>query len=122
MRLVDPRLLHRARAVRRLLALDVALGVGTAILILAQATLLARIVARGVAGEAAGPLAGALALLALAFVPRGVLAWALEVAGHRTAATVLSELRLELAERRLRHSASPSDGAQSGELAAAAVQ
>ena len=46
MRALDPRLVRRARAVRALVGLDVALGIAAAFLTLAQATLLARIVAR----------------------------------------------------------------------------
>src|SRR4051812_33068019 len=122
MRVVDPRLLQRARAARRLLLLDVALGVGTALLVLLQAALLAAVVARGFDGASAGALAGDLVLLALAFAGRGVLAWGFEVAGRAAATSVLSELRLSLAEHRLRHAPAAQDGASSGELAAAAVQ
>jgi hypothetical protein len=43
MRTFHPRLLERAGAVRRLLATDVVIGVGTALLVLLQAVLLARI-------------------------------------------------------------------------------
>ena len=47
---LDGRLLRRARAARRLLGTDVALGLGTAFLVLLQATLIADVVARAFAG------------------------------------------------------------------------
>ena len=51
-----------------------------------------------------------------------MLAWAFELAGRRGAIGVLSQLRLELVERRLRHEPQALDGAESAELAAVAVQ
>jgi thiol reductant ABC exporter CydD subunit len=121
-RAVDPRLLRRARAARLLLAGDVALGLGTALLVLLQATLLADVVARGFHGASPAAVSGALVLLALAFAGRGVLAWAFEAAGVRAASKVLSELRLALVERRLRAQPVATDGVEAGEIAAAAVQ
>ena len=47
---IDPRLMHRARAVRVLLAADASLGAAAALLVLAQAVLLARVAARGSEG------------------------------------------------------------------------
>ena len=44
MRALDPRLLRRTEAARRLLGVDVALGVVTAGLVIVQATLLARFI------------------------------------------------------------------------------
>jgi ATP-binding cassette, subfamily C, bacterial CydD len=120
-RALDPRLLRRARAARKLLAVDTAIGLATAVLVLFQATLLAWIVARAFAGATWGELAGELVLLALAFAARGALAWAAEVAGRRAASTVLSELRLALVERRLRGRPAALDGVQGAEIAAAAV-
>ena len=46
----------------------------------------------------------------------------MEVAGRRAAASVLSELRLDLAGRRLRTQPLATDGVQSGEVVAASVQ
>jgi ATP-binding cassette, subfamily C, bacterial CydD len=121
-RAVDPRLLRRARAARLLLAGDVALGLGAALLVLLQATLLAGVVARGFHGASPAAVSGALVLLALAFAGRGVLAWSFEAAGVRAASKVLSELRLALVERRLRAQPVATDGVEAGEIAAAAVQ
>jgi ATP-binding cassette, subfamily C, bacterial CydD len=121
-RALDPRLVRRTRSVRPLLAADVALGVATIALVLVQATLLARIVAGAFAGAPAAELTGDLVALAAAFAGRGALAWGMEVAGRRAAASVLSELRLALVERRLTTEPTATDGTQSGEIAAAAVQ
>jgi ATP-binding cassette, subfamily C, bacterial CydD len=121
-RALDPRLVRRTRSVRPLLAIDTALGIAAAALVLLQATLLARIVARAFSGAAPAELQGALVALALAFACRGALAWAMEVAGRRAAASVLSELRLALVARRLTAQPAATDGTPSGEIAAAAVQ
>src|SRR4051794_30632145 len=122
MRVLDPRLLRRARAARLLLAADTAIGLGTALLVLLQATLLATIVARAFRGASLDEVSAELILLVLAFAGRGLLAWGFEVAGRRAAWTVLSELRLALVERRLRAQPAALDGAESAEIVAAAVQ
>jgi ATP-binding cassette subfamily C protein CydD len=121
-RALDPRLVRRTRSVRPLLAIDTALGIATVAFVLLQATLLARIVARAFSGAAPGELRADLVALALAFAGRGALAWAMEVAGRRAAASVLSELRLALVARRLTTQPSVTDGTESGEIAVAAVQ
>src|SRR6185312_12016116 len=59
---------------------------------------------------------------AVAFAGRGLLAWGFEVAGRRAAASVLSELRLAVVERRLRDDPAALDGVEAGEVAASAVQ
>jgi ATP-binding cassette, subfamily C, bacterial CydD len=121
-RAFDPRLLRRARAARFLLGIDSALGIGTALLVLLQATLIARIVARAFAGASLDAVSLDLVLLALSFAGRGALAWGFETAGRRAAWTVLSELRLALAEKRLRAQPAALDGAEGAEVAAVAVQ
>jgi ATP-binding cassette subfamily C protein CydD len=121
-RALDPRLVRRARPVRVLLALDTMFGLATALLVVVQATLLARIVARAFDGASLSEVARELVLLALTFVLRGILAWAVEVAGVRAASTVLSGLRLELVAKRLRAQPAALDGVEAGELAAAGVQ
>jgi ATP-binding cassette, subfamily C, bacterial CydD len=119
---LDPRLLRRARAARLLLAADVAFGLATALLVLLQATLLARVVARSFEGASLDDVSTDLVLLALVFAGRAVLAWGFEVAGRLAATGVLSQLRLELVERRLRHEPAALYGSTSGEIAAVAVQ
>jgi thiol reductant ABC exporter CydD subunit len=121
-RTLDPRLLRRARAVRVLLAVDVVLGLLLTAAVLAQASLLAAIVTRAFDGAAPRTLVPALVALALTFALRGALGWGAEVAGRRAASTVLSELRRALMRRRLRAQPTAADGAQAGEIVAAAVQ
>jgi ATP-binding cassette, subfamily C, bacterial CydD len=121
-RALDQRLLRRARPVRRLLALDVALGLAAAVLVLLQATLLARVVAHAFAGSSLRDVSRDLLLLALTFAGRGVLAWGFELAGRRAATSVLSELRLTLVGRRLHDQPLALDGVEAGEVAASAVQ
>jgi thiol reductant ABC exporter CydD subunit len=122
MRALDQRLVRRARPVRRLLAFDVVLGVAGALLVLVQATLLARIVAAAFEGASLHAVARDLVLLAGAFAGRGMLAWSFELAGRRAAASVLSELRLAVVERRLRDDPGALDGVEAAELTASAVQ
>ena len=97
-------------------------ALATAVLVLFQATLLARVIARSFEGATLDDVSRDLVLLLLVFSARGVLAWAFEVAGRRGAIGVLSQLRLELVERRLRHEPQALDGAESAEIAAVAVQ
>lgn len=122
MRGLDPRLVQRTRSVRPLLAIDVALGVMTALAVLAQAALFARVVTESVHGTAVSRLWPLIAALAAAFLARGLCAWGMEISGRRAAWNVLSELRLALAEKRLHARAGTTDRAGSAEVAAAAVQ
>src|SRR5262249_47942173 len=121
-RALDPRLVRRARAVRVLLGVDVALGLAATLLVLVQATLLARIVARAFDGAPLRAVGFDLVLLAAVFAARGLVGWGFEIAGSNAASTVLSELRLELVERRLRRRPASLDGVETAEVAAAAVQ
>ena len=114
--------MQRTRAVRHLVAADVATGIVMAILVLLQATLLARVIARSFDGASLDDVSRDLALLVLVALGRGLLAWAFEVIGRRGAISVLSQLRLELVETRLRRDPTALDGAESAELAAVAVQ
>jgi thiol reductant ABC exporter CydD subunit len=118
---LEPRLLRRARAARILLAADAGLGVLAALLVLAQAVLLAHVAARGFAGASLAEVALPLALLAGAAAGRAAVAWGFEVVGRRGASDVLSQLRLDLVERRLRDRPAALDGAESAEVATAAV-
>jgi len=121
-RFLDQRLVRRARPVRALLGFDACLGIASAVLVLVQATLLARIAAQAFAGAPLSDLTDDLVLLAVAFAGRGLLSWGFEVAGRRAALTVLSQLRLALVERRLRDHPLALDRTEAGELAAGAVQ
>jgi ATP-binding cassette, subfamily C, bacterial CydD len=121
-RALDPRLLHRTKAARPLLVLDVVLGIATALAILVQATLLARIVAHAFVRAPLRTLLPDLALLVTAFLVRAGLAWGMEVAGRRAAWSVLSELRLALVAKRLRGQPLALDRTDGAEVAAVAVQ
>jgi ATP-binding cassette, subfamily C, bacterial CydD len=119
---LDRRLVRRARRVRVLLGVDAAIGLATAMLVLLQATLLARVIARAFHGASLRDVRLDIVLLLLAFAGRGVLAWSFEVAGRRAASTVLSQLRRSLVARRVRWHPLPLDGAEAGEIVAASVQ
>jgi thiol reductant ABC exporter CydD subunit len=121
MHFLDPRLTRRARAVRPLLVADATLGVAVALLVLAQAVLLARVAARAFDGASLDDVAWPLVLLVVVVVARAGGAWAFEVVGRRAAGDVISQLRLELVESRLRSRPAALDGAQSAEVATAAV-
>jgi thiol reductant ABC exporter CydD subunit len=99
---LDPRLLRYARSTRAYLAVSVALGLVTTALVLTQAYELASILAAAITDHA-GPaqLHGRLTTLALVVVGRAVVAWAQEVAAHRGAAKVKSELRVAVVARAL---------------------
>src|SRR5262245_2116024 len=121
MRVLDPRLVRRTRAVRPLLAFDAALGVVVALIVLAQAVLLARVAARAFDGASLADVTRPILLLVAVVVARAAGAWAFEVAGRRAAGDVISQLRMELVESRLRGRPTALDGAQSAEIASAAV-
>ncbi|MFJ8586239.1 thiol reductant ABC exporter subunit CydD [Streptomyces sp. NPDC093595] len=97
---IDPRLLRYARATRLFLAGVVVLGLLGAGMVVAQAMLIAEVVVgafqRGL--DVSGSMAP-LALLAAVSVGRGLVAWLTELAAHRAAAAVKSELRGRLLER-----------------------
>ena len=118
---LDPRLLRRARAARVALGVDAALGVVAALLVLAQAVLIAHVTARSFAGAGLADVAPSLVLLALVVVARGAATWGFEAVGTRAASGVLSQLRLELVSSRLKRDPTSLDGAESAEVATAAV-
>jgi ABC-type transport system involved in cytochrome bd biosynthesis fused ATPase/permease subunit len=120
MRSLDPRLVRRAKPVRVLLGADVAIGIATTVLVLAQASLFAWIVAHAFHGGTLADVEPALVALLCVFVARAILAWGFEVAGRRAATTVLSDLRLTLATQRVRRGTG-LDGVEVGEVAAASV-
>jgi len=121
-RALDPRLLRRTKSVRPLMVLDCALGIGTAVAVLVAASMLARIAARAFDGTPISQLWPEFAVLVIAFVARGGLAWAMEIAGRRAAWSVLSELRLALAAHRLQTQPLAVDGAGGAEITTVSVQ
>jgi len=90
----DPRLLHYAHTTRRFIVLAIGVGGATALLVVAQAWLIATVVNdaffhHGSLSSLRGPLGFLLAVIA----GRAVLAWATERAAHRASASAKSELR-----------------------------
>ncbi len=88
---------------------------------LAQAFLLARVAARAFGGSSLDDVAPALVLLGLVVVARAAGAWGFEVAGRRAAAEVVSQLRLDVVDARLRRRPAALDGTQTSEVTTAAV-
>jgi ATP-binding cassette subfamily C protein CydD len=117
----DRRLVARVAAARRTLAVCVAAGLASALLLLTQMTLLAAMIAGAAEGRLGRVPAAAAAALVAIVAARAGLAHAVELSGRRTATKVMSALRAELVERRLRPGVGEPGGG-SAELAAGAVQ
>jgi len=97
---LDPRLLRYARATRRFVILAVAIGGATALLVVAQAFLIATVVAGAfVDHRSAASLRTPLVALLAVVAGRAALAWAAERAAHRASAAAKSELRRAAAAR-----------------------
>src|SRR4029453_14040887 len=120
MPLLDPRLIRRAGAVRAMLAADAVLGTVAALLVLAQAVLIAAVAARAFEGAGLDEVTPPLILLVCVVAGRAAAAWGFEAVGRRAATDVLSSLRLELVDRRLRDQPAALDGAASAEVATTA--
>ncbi|HEY2632691.1 MAG TPA: thiol reductant ABC exporter subunit CydD [Solirubrobacteraceae bacterium] len=123
MRAIDPRLLHYARSTKTFLYLSVALGILAAVLIVAQASLLAEVVVGAFKSdkglrELQGPL---VALLCVA-VARAVVAWAAELAAARSSARAKSQLRGALLGRVAQVGIDSSRESSTGELATLATR
>ena len=103
MRPLDPRLLRHARATRTFLILSVLLGACSAVLIVMQGFLLANAIWYVIQdGATVDYLLGRIVgwLVAIAVI-RGLLAWASEAVGHRSAAAAISQLRLQVVSQAL---------------------
>jgi thiol reductant ABC exporter CydD subunit len=115
---LDVRLLRYAQATRGFMVVLVALGVLTAFLVIAQATLLADIISRVFLGGAGySDVRRELLLLAAALVARAAVAWLSEVMAHRAAAAAKSQLRLALVEHSLKLGPTWLAGTKPGDLA-----
>lgn len=116
---VDPRLWQRARATRTYLAAGVAVGTATAVLIVAQAWLLADAIGDTFAlvrtGDAVTTrdlttLTAALPVLVAVIGGRALLTWLNQVLAVRASAAVKSQLRADIVEARLRRRDPVSSG------------
>lgn len=99
---VDRRLLQRAKATRGYLVGGIAVGTATAMLIVAQAWLLAYAIAGVFSQRTLDPVLATVWPLAGVFVARGLLSWLSSVLAQRSAAAVKSQLRTEIMTARLR--------------------
>lgn len=120
---IDPRLLRYARATRLFLVAVVGLGGLGALLVIAQAMLIAEIVVGAFQhGLAVAELRTPLLLLAAVAVGRGLVAWLTELAAHRASASVKSELRGRLLERATALGPGWLSGQRTGSLVALATR
>jgi ATP-binding cassette, subfamily C, bacterial CydD len=123
MQAFDRRLLHYARATRGYLASMVAIGVTQASLILAQASVLTTVLVLAFEEERdLTALAVPLVILLLTICARALLAWAADVAAHRTSTAVKQDLRQHLLQQVVRLGPRWLAGERSGELASLATR
>ena len=123
MRAVDPRLLRRARQVQIFLVALAGIGALDAVLLVAQATLLADLVSDLVlrprsAGSSGGTVAGLIA----AGCGRALLAWIRETCAARTSTAVKSRLRSDLLCHLVQGAGSGERATRPGELALLATR
>jgi len=123
MKPVDPRLLRKARPVRILLGALTTLGVLDALLLIAQATLLADLVSRLVTdSHASAPAATAVTWLLTASAGRAAISWARESFAVRTSTAVKTALRGDLLRHLARGPARAADRGRTGDLAVLATR
>jgi ATP-binding cassette subfamily C protein CydD len=120
---VDRRLLQFSRSARVPIAAAIVLGVAAAVLLVAQAALLARLIAGVVdGGEGLAGLRRPLVALGAVVVARALVAAGFEISGRRAAGRVMRELRAGLGEHVLRARPTGLRDRRAGELVTAAVQ
>jgi thiol reductant ABC exporter CydD subunit len=120
---LDQRLLAYARATRTFLFVSVTLGVLSALLIVAQAWLLADVVARAfLGGRGLEQLRNPLIALLLVVLARATVAWAAELAASRSSARAKSQLRTALLQHVATLGLDNSREQRTGELAILATR
>lgn len=108
-----------ARSTRGFIAIAVVLGVITALLVIAQARLLATAIVNVTQGQQAwADVAGIVAALAAVFAVRALASWLSELAAFRSAARAKAELREATLRHALRLGPAGPAGTDPGELAA----
>ena len=122
-RATQRRLLRDARAARVPLTAAALLGTIVAVLVVAQAALIAKVVTGAfMDGEDLAALAGAIVALGGVVVARALCAGAFETSGRRGAQRVMAELRERLAHHVLAVRPTGSPDRRTGEAVTAAVQ
>jgi thiol reductant ABC exporter CydD subunit len=122
-RALDRRLLAYARATRTFLFLSVSLGVLSALLIVAQAWLLADVIARAfLGGRSLEQLQTPLTVLLLVVLARATVAWVAELAASRSSARAKSQLRAAMLQRVATLGLDNSREQRTGELAVLATR
>ncbi len=96
---MDPRLIGYARATRVFIGASVGLGSLSALLVTAQAWLLASVIAGAFAGKDVSQLRVSLATLLVVVLARAAVAWSAEVVAGRSSTQVKRQLRAALLER-----------------------
>jgi ATP-binding cassette subfamily C protein CydCD len=120
---IDPRLLRYARATRLFLVAVVGLGAVGALLVIAQAMLIAEIVVGAFQhGMSVAELRTPLLLLLAVASGRALVSWLTELAAHRASAAVKSELRGRLLERAIALGPGWLSGQRTGSLVALATR
>ena len=120
---VDRRLLRTTRSARLPLAMAIALGVATAVLVVAQASLLGRVIAGAFPdGEGLAELSTLLLALAGVVVLRALCAGGFEASGRLGAGRVMGELRERITRHLLRSRPTGLRDRRTGEVVATTVQ
>ncbi|WP_262060831.1 thiol reductant ABC exporter subunit CydD [Streptomyces sp. STR69] len=123
MKPIDPRLLRYARATRLFLMAVVGLGAIGALLVIAQAMLIAEVVVGAFQhGKSVSELGTPLLLLVAVAGGRALVSWLTELAAHRASASVKSELRRRLLERSVELGPGWLSGQRTGSLVALATR
>ncbi len=97
--IVDPRLFRHARATRSFIGASVGLGSFSALLIIAQAWLIAYVVAGAFDGKGLSQLSSPLAILVAVVLARAAVAWSAELLASRSSTRVKQQLRAALLGR-----------------------
>ncbi len=120
--IVDPRLSLYARATRPFIATSVGLGFLSALLIVAQAWLLADVIAAAFAGHGLAQLTVPLAAMVGVVLGRGGVAWGAELAATRSSTLAKQQLRGALLRRIAAIGPGRSGEERAGELATLATR
>jgi thiol reductant ABC exporter CydD subunit len=113
---LDPRLLRELRPARLGVAVTVLLSGLRALVVVAQALLLAHVLAQGFTGRGTAALSSSLLLLGGAFLLRGLLAAVQDAVSRRLSADVREQLRSRVIEHAAALGPSWLSGQRSGEL------